>query len=216
MKTFALGCLIVVAGLAVVGGTLGYFFIWKPASSYVAGLRQLGELADIDRQVTNKASFTPPANGELTEQLVSSFVSVQEAMQARLGPTFTQLKTKYDEMERVIKSEKRNANALEGLTALKDLATIIVEAKHAQVEGLNQKGLSLNEYEWVRKQVYAAAGVALVELNVKGIAQTAKAGGDITRMVTTADEKVPARNKELVAPYAEKLKEWVTLGFFGL
>jgi hypothetical protein len=210
MKKFAIGCLIVVAVLVVVGGILGYFFVWKPASVYVASLRALGQLPAIEKQVTNTASFTAPANGELTEELVGRFVKVQEAMEKSLGPTFSQLKTKYDALEQVRKSENRQATAMEGLTALKDLSSIIVQGKHAQVEALNANHFSVAEYNWARSQVYAAATIPLAQLDVTNIAEAARTGGDIVKAPPAASE-IPARNKELVAPYAEKLKEWAAL-----
>jgi hypothetical protein len=213
MKKFAIGCLIVFAVLVVVGGILGYFFIWRP---FVVPFRALSQLPAIERQVTNTSSFTAPENGELTEELVGRFVKVQEAMEKNLGPTFAQLKTKYDAMDKTIKSENRQASAMEGVTALKDLSTIIVQGKRAQVEALNAAGFSLEEYAWVRGQVYAAAGIPLAQLNFTDMAKAAREGG--TDFVKPAPEvtDVPERNKELVAPYAAKLKEWAALGFFGL
>jgi hypothetical protein len=213
MKKLAIGCLIVFAAIVVVGGTLGYFFVWKPL---VVPFRQLAELPAIEKQITNTASFTPPDSGELTQEFVGRFVKVQEAMEKSLGPTFAQLKTKYDAMDKVIKSEDRQASAIEGLTALKDLSTIIVQGKRAQVEALNAAGFSLAEYAWVRGAVYAAAAIPLAQVNFTDIAKAAREGG--TDIVKPAPEitDVPERNKELVAPYAEKLKEWVALGFFGL
>ena len=215
MKKFAIGCLIVAAVVIVVGGILGYFFIWRPASSYIASFSQLGEIADLDKQVTNKASFTPPASGELNKELVDRFVKVQEGMEQALGPTFTQLKTKYDVLDKAMKSEKREATVLEGVNALKDLATVIVQAKRAQVQALNTTSFSLDEYRWVRGQAYAAAGLPLTQIDLEGIAAAAKEGGNVVRKAPEPGE-IPAVNKELVAPYAEKLKEWIALGFFGL
>lgn len=215
MKKFAIGCLIVAAVLVVVGGCLGYFFIWRPASGYIASVRQLSELPDIEKQVTNTASFAAPGSGQLTDASVGRFVKVQEAIETSLGPTFTQLKTKYDAMDKVMKSENRQATALEGLTALKDLTGIIVQGKRAQVEALNANGFSLEEYAWVRRQVYAAAGIPLAQLDFSDITKALRSGGDIVKPAPEVTE-VPARNKELVAPYAGKLKEWAALGFFGL
>jgi hypothetical protein len=215
MKKFAIGCLIVLAIVIVVGGILGYFFVWRPASGYIASLRELSQLPTIEKQVTNTASFTAPENGELTEELVGRFVKVQEAMEKSLGPTFSQLKTKYDAMEKVMQSENRRATTMEGLAALKDLSSIIVQGKRAQVEALNANHFSLAEYNWVRSQVYAAAAIPLAQFDLSNIAETAQQGGDFVKPPPAIGE-IPERNKELAAPYAEKLKEWAALGFFGL
>ncbi len=211
MKKFIIGCLIVVVVLivAVVGVV---YFVARP---YIASFRGLSELPAIEKQVTNTASFTAPATGELTEDLVGRFVKVQEAIQKSLGPTFDQLKTKYDAMEKARQAENRQATTMEGLTALKDLAGIIVQGKRAQVEALNANHFSLAEYNWVRGQVYAAAAIPLAQLDLSNIAAAAQQGADLVKAPPEIGE-IPARNKELVAPYAEKLKEWAALGFFGL
>jgi hypothetical protein len=211
MKKFIIGCLIVVVVLVVAVVGIVYFV----ARPYIASFRGLSQLPAIEKQVTNTTAFTAPANGELTEELVGRFVKVQEAMEQGLGPTFSQLKTKYDALEKARTSANRQATTMEGLAALKDLASIIVQGKRAQVEALNANHFSLAEYNWVRGQVYAAATIPLAQLDFSNIAAAAQQGGDLVKAPPEISE-IPARNKELVAPYAEKLKEWAALGFFGL
>jgi hypothetical protein len=223
MKKVALGCLGVFVVLVVIGGVAGYFFVYKPAAAYIASLKQFGEIATLDKNVTNKATFTPPDGNALTEEMVSRFVKVQEAMEARLGARSAELKAKYDQLDKLQKDQGRSPSLGEVLTALKDLSGIIVDGKRAQVDALNQAGFSLEEYAWVRSQVYAAAGLALNEINLRSldpqkIAEAAKAGGNQSAPMTKvgSDENVPEHNKELVKPYAEKLQQWIALGFFGL
>jgi hypothetical protein len=218
MKKWAIGCGGALLVVLVVGGIAGYVFVYRPARVYIASFRQLAEVPEIEKLIANKAPFQPPASGELTAEWMTRFVKVQELMQARLGPRFGELKIKYDQMERQQKAEGRQASVTEGLTAIKDLAGIFVEAKRAQVEALNQTAFSLTEYDWVRKQVYAAAGLPLADFNLREIAEAAKSGSgkvDFGRRAETSPE-VPERNKEIVKPYAEKLRDWAALGFFGL
>jgi len=218
MKKFAIGCLAVVVLALVVGGILGYIFVWRPASGYIASLRQLGEVSELDRQVVNRSPFTPPTSNELTPEMLTRFAAVQEAMQQSLGPRFAELKTKYDYLDRLQKTEHRNASLTEAMGALKDLAGVFVVAKRAQVAALNKAGFSLEEYSWVRSRVYNAAGLPMSEMDLTRIANAAKQGGGAFQsQKDTVDESIPDRNKELVKPFLERLqRDWVPLAFFGL
>jgi hypothetical protein len=180
-------------------------------------VKQLGEVPQIEEQIRNKRPFEGPANGELTAEMVSRFVKVQETMSASLGAKVNQLKEKYDQLEQARKAERREASMSEGLGALKDLAGVYVDAKRAQVDALNQAGFSLAEYDWVRKQVYAAAGLALAQINIAEIGRSAQAGRpNVSVTEASLDTEIPAHNQELVKPYAEKLKDWMPMAFFGL
>jgi hypothetical protein len=216
MKKLAIGCLTVLVLVLVVGGVLGYIFVWRPATAYIASFRQLGELADIDKQIANKSPFTAPSGNELTQAMVTRFVNVQEQMQQTLGARFAEMKTKYDELDRLQKAEHRDPSFTETMGALKDLTRIIVVAKRAQVEALNKAAFSLEEYTWVRGRVYNAAGIALSEMDLTRLANAGPQGGGQVPLRRTAEEEVPDRNKELVKPYAKKLQEWAPLAFFGL
>ncbi len=217
MKKWVIGCGLALLIVIIAGVGAGYRFVYRPARAYIAGFQQLGQIAELDKTVSNTSSFTAPDNGELTEAAVARFVKVQEAMQARLGSRSAELKAKYDLIERAQKSENRSASLGEVLGAIKDLAGVIVEGKRAQVEALNQAQFSLEEYHWVRQQIYAAAGLALSELDLQDFASSAKSGKpDVEFKKADADRQVPERNKDLVKPYAQKLQEWIGLAMFGL
>lgn len=217
MKKFAIGCGIVLLALCVVGGIAGYVAYTRFVKPMAASFSEFAKLPDLERQVKNTSSFTAPSSGELNEEVLGRFLKVQEAMQARLGTKMARLKERYEQVDRSLKSERRQASISEGLMALKDLGGIVVEAKQAQVDALNQAGFSVREYEWVRGQVYSAIGIAAAAFDVKDIqriAEQAGRGGQVA--VSEAIGDVPARNKALVQPYIEKLREWAPLAFFGL
>ncbi len=214
MKKFAIGCAVALVLVLVVGGVLGYVFIWRPARVYIASFQQLAQIPEIERQVVNKAPFTAPSGNELTEGMVTRFVAVQEQMQQSLGPTFAELKTKYDQLDRLQKVEHRQPTFPEAMGALKDLTTIFVAAKRAQVEALNKAGFSLEEYSWIRGRVYSAAGIPMSEMDLTQLAEAAKKGQ--MEMRTAENEPVPEQNRQLVQPYVKKLQEWAPLVFFGL
>jgi len=212
MKKFAIGCLIVVVLLAVCGGIAGYW-LYSKARSYVG---QFQALAESDKNVTNVAAFTAPANGELTEDMVRRFVAVQERMHTRLGARVEDMKAKQDAFLKRQQAEHRQASASEAVAVVADLMKLILEGKTAQVEALNQQHFSLEEYAWVKGQVYTAAGMDIVEISIPNLPELAKQGGGLTKTVGGEGAEVPARNKELVAPLLPKLKDWAPLAFFGL
>lgn len=213
MKKLAIGCLIVVGVIGValaVGGYLFYRNVVKPVASSFAQLQALPEL---DRRVTNTTSFTAPASGELTEEMVRRFTKVQEQLQGQLGTRLDELKVKYDQFEHGFKGEG-TAGVTQVMDSLKDLAGVLVEAKRAQVQALNDAGFSLAEYKWVRQQVYGAAGLVSSGFD---ISEMVKNGGSSRgRIQTEAPAEVPERNKALIAPLRQQLEKWVPLAYFGL
>ncbi|HEX5475171.1 MAG TPA: hypothetical protein VFX12_10955 [Vicinamibacterales bacterium] len=208
MKKIALGCGIVVliAGIGVVAG--GYY-LYSRARTYVG---QFTKVAELDKNIANTVPFTPPASGELTESMVQRFASVQEQMQTRLGPEVQKMKATQDEFERRQHEEHRDVSASEAFKAVSDLIKLVVDAKTAQVDALNAAKFSRDEYYWVRTQFYSAAGLRFTELNLHDMTN----GGQLTKTFQAAEDAVPARNKKLVAPYQDKVKDWLVLGFFGM
>ena len=68
----------------------------------------------------------------------------------------------------------------------------------------------------MRERVYAAAGVQLTQLKTRNLQEALSQGGEAMRPIASAIESVPPRNKEIVAPYLPKMKDWAVLAFFGL
>jgi hypothetical protein len=145
--------------------------------------------------------------------MMTGFAAVQEGMQQALGPRFAELKTKYDSLDRLQKQEHRDPTFAEAMGAVKDLVAVFVVAKRAQVEALNKAGFSLDEYRWVRSQVYGAAGLPVSQMDLARLAEAAKQG----RTNVLTGNAVPEQNRALVKPYLDRLqREWVSLAFFGL
>jgi len=217
MKKFAIGCAIVLVVLLVAGSIGGYFLYKKFVGPMAEFVTNMQKVADIEKDIKNTSSFTPPESGELTEEMVSRFVKAQSHIQITLGTRMDNLKATYDKLDKTRKSENRDASVSEGMGAMRDLASLFLEGKKAQVEAMNQTGFSLQEYEWVRTQVYAAVGVVAAGFDLKKVAEQAKAGN--VEGLQGADKEslpdVPEKNKELVAPHEKQLKEWAPLAFFG-
>lgn len=217
MKKLAIGCgvaLLVLIVLVAAGGYVVWNRYVQPMSGAITEFAQIGE---IEKQVKNTSSFTAPESGEITEEMLGRFITVQEAMEARLGSRMASLKAKYEELDKAMKGEHRRASFREAMGALKDLSSTVVEAKRVQVEALNNAGFSSSEYEWVRGQVYGAVGVVAGGFDLKKLKELGEGASDAARAsAQEALDSVPERNKQLVAPYEKKLREWAALAFFGL
>lgn len=160
MKKGLIGCLVVGLLLVVIGGGAAYWFVlrpmWNAGSAMVSNAKDMATVAQAEQSISNKSPYTAPADGRLTPAQVQSLVAVQTAMQAALGEDLNTLKAKYDAIEAENKAKGKDANLSQVMGAYSDFSGFILKAKQAQVAALNQQNMSLEEYNWVRGQAYAA------------------------------------------------------------
>jgi hypothetical protein len=218
VKKLLIAVLVILVLIAVSVVGVGYYAVNK-ARSFFQPLQQYSAL---NKNITKTTPFSAPANGELTADMVKRFATVQETMVAKLGPVVDEMKSRQDAFLKSQEDEHRHASATESFSVITDMMKFILQAKTAQVDALNQSHFSLEEYDWVRGRIYAAAGMSLGEMGLAQLEDALKASGamgdaakDLRREVTSS-EPVPDHNKKLVAPYLPKLKEWAVFGFFGL
>jgi hypothetical protein len=137
-------------------------------------------------------------------------------MVAKLGGRFRELAEMQDGMLRRQAAEHRKSTSGEDFTDVATGMGFVLQAQGAWVDALNQQRFSMDEYQWVRGRVYAAAGLTLTELSNRNVSDMTKEGGVATRPIAGSGDPVSQRNKELVAPYIPKLKNSAVLAFFGL
>lgn len=228
MKKLAFGCGILVLLAVVAGGFAAYWLynkgrqVYSQAEQYVSSFAELGKAADLDRQVTNQSAFTPPADNTLTAAQVERFLGLQQQMRGTLGARFDQIKARYERLQARQGTQDGAQSLNEGLAALKDLAGLVLDVRKIHVEALNKQNMSVDEYRWLRDQVYAAAGVPFTSFHLAAIVEAAKSGDTaklndaLTGKPETLAVDVPAANRALVEPHREQLKEWVALAWLGL
>ncbi len=237
MKKIAIGCGLAALLLAIGGAVAMYYFVYKPARSFVASMTEIGDIAELDAKVANTAPFTGPADGTLTEAQVRRFAAVQEQMHARLGSRTTELQAKYKALDQ----SGRSPGVAEAVGAWHDLLGIIAEAKKAQVDALNAQQFSLAEYGWVKTRVFEAAGVTITGIDFRELAAQVQ-GGNLGALQEMAEKMksaaegtspspseaprppladtpgvgIPDANRTLVAPYKEQLQTWMAYAAVGL
>src|SRR5262245_41966069 len=143
MKKVAIGCAIalVVVGAAVVG--VGYYGYLKVKST-VTQLAELSKARDLEKDVRVQTPFAIPESGELTAAQVDKFMTVMTRVRDRLGKDMAVFQRNYQSLAQKKEATIGDLPAL--MSAYKDLAADWMNAKRAQVDGLNEVGLSLQEY----------------------------------------------------------------------
>jgi hypothetical protein len=221
MKKLLIGCGVVLV-VALIAAAVATYFVVNKVKSTVAEFAVLGEIPEIERGVRNTTSFSPPPAGELTAAQVETLVTVQQQIRTLLGARFTEFERKYAELSR--RMDENRGTVLDApavIGAYRDMARLYVDAKKVQVTSLNEAGLSLDEYRWIRQQAYAALGVPILDADVGRIIESATSGdGAADSPPPTLGGAIgpqgPESNKALVEPHRKVLEDNAALGFFGL
>lgn len=220
MKKLLVGCLVIlVLGAVVV--TVGSYFLYRAASPLIQDARDyvqgMSELSELDRQIEKRSSYDPPASGELTETQVQRFVRVQEHVRAQLGQRMNEIEARYEHLRSNNSNEQVPFTEL--LNGLREITGVYVDARRYQVEALNKEGFSQDEYAWVRNRMFQAAGMEIgSRIDIEKLQDAIRNGTGLegVRADRVPMPEVPARNRELVKPYVERMDEWLPLVFFGL
>jgi len=223
MKKLAIGCLIVLAIGGVAAAGVGYYIYGKAKSTYsqlkttATQFAELGKIPQIEDAVEIKTPFTIPTGGALTQSQVDRFVQVQTRVRARLGENFDVLQRKYKAL-----TDKKEATVMDLpqlIAAYRDLAASWLDAKRAQVQALNEAGLSLSEYRWIRSEAYKSLNMPLVDIDFGKIAEQIRNNQQPNDeiMLGGAFSGTPSpANAKLVERYRKQLEDNMPMATFGL
>lgn len=205
MPKILLGCLVVLALVVIGGGTAGYFMLVKPAYQFAADVGGFAtEFAELNEQIEREPAYQPPPDGMVGADQFQRFLAAQRDIRDNMAGRLTELQDKWEQMERDIDREGRDANIVELVTAYRDLGGLIIDAKRNQVDALNRHGFSLQEYLYVRNQTFHALGqeVAVASFGDQGASQRLR--------------EVPESVVEMIRPHREELMEGYALAWFGM
>ncbi|HKL54206.1 MAG TPA: hypothetical protein VJ902_09610 [Wenzhouxiangellaceae bacterium] len=210
MKNFAIGCAAVLVILTVGGVGVVWFKFGDDISAGIDAVQGVAKLApqfeELNDSIENRASYAPPADGELSEDAFQRFLAAQRQMRTELEGRLEELQSKYEALEQEIDERGGQAGISDMMGAYGDLADLLVDAKRAQVEAINDHDFSLQEYNWVRDQVYRAIGESVA---VAAIAANPTAS-------TAFQASVPEATREMVEPHREELMKAHVLAWWGL
>jgi hypothetical protein len=215
MKKVVIGCA-VIAGLMMLVLGIGSYYLYSSAKKYVMGYAELAEIPALNEQIRNRAPYRPPADGRLTSVQVEQYVRIQQSIRNDLGARFREMESKYDQLSRRLDERDRDPGIREILEAWSDMVTLIVDAKKAQVGALNEAGLSLNEYHWIRQQTLMALGYGAFGWNLEALAEDPTRVLEGAAPVAPSDMETLQHNRALLQEYEETIEEWLALSFFGL
>lgn len=217
MKKVAIGCLgvLVLCGIVAAGAA---YYVYRQAKGAIATFAELGQIPDIERGLRVRGDFTPPVSGELTEKQLEQLLQVQTKVRERIGARFAEFQTRYKALS---EKEKANVTDLPALIgAYRDIAAGWLDAKRGQVDALNEVGLSLEEYRWVREQVYQAVGIPFVDFDLGAIAEDIRKGASTPaergQLRGSMGPAGPEFNQKLVERFKKQLEDNVALASFGL
>lgn len=202
------GVLLLALGVA---GTIFYVRVYRPIGSplmAMAGGKTLEE-----RRLQNRAEFLPPASGQLTAEQTTRFVGVEDEVLRQLASRIAVLTRGQRDLE-----QAREANALSTRTALRvfgDIKAVYLNAKVAQIDAMNRANFSKAEFEWVRRQLYSAAGLRWSQVDVSEVLAGVPDATVVVRQFEPAGGGTE-QNQHLALPIASSLQTWSALGFFGL
>lgn len=209
---------IVLLGMVVLAAT-GYYAYraaqpaLESAREYVAGFGR--QLDDLEKKVVNQQPFAAPASGELTNDQIERFARVQHSVRGALGQRIGDLEAKYRHLK--VNADGPNLPSVSDLrTAVSDVSGVLVDARRAQVDALNQEKFSSAEYEWVRRQFYQAAGVNSINRGLRDLQKMINSASERVIISERSVDKTPAVNRELVKPHQRYVDDWLPLLFFGL
>jgi len=221
MKKLAIGCLVVfvVVGVAAVGVV---YYGYMKVRSTVTQFAELGQVHDLERSLSVQTPFVIPTSGELTPEQVDKFMKVTSRVHDRLGKDIELFQRNYKAL--AAKKDATIADAPALMSAYRDMAAGWLDAKRAQVEALNEVGLSLQEYRWIRSAAYGALDIPFIDVDfahiadqVKNAASQAGSQPDAAVLVGGAFAgKGPASNAKLLEKYRKQLEAYLPLAAFGL
>ena len=198
------GCLSSVLLTLLVVGALGYFVVYRPIQSFLAGF---GTPTQTQTQTTNGQTVPATPQAALSTGDVQRFVRVRRSVRAAMGSSFTGVERVFTDIQ-----NGQAPNVMTVLGVLRDAGGSVGQARTAQQAALEKEDMNASRYVYVRAEVNKALG--LPDVNFQQAAQAISQGKlpDLNTTVRPPD----ARNTALVAPFRSELTVTAPLGLLGL
>ncbi len=206
-----LGVLVLVV---VVVATYGYQRFYAPL---VRPLMYVTASGRLEQGLRNASPFQAPESGAITPEQWARYCDVETAVEAVAGQRAAVMARQRDALTADAARQTGSVTFLAAIAAFREIGPDYLKAKQAQVEAMNTAGFSKEEYRWVRRQVFLAAGLSHADLDLDGMRTAAQDKRDKVDVKTTApDAAAEAANGALVAGRRAQLDTWLALAFFDL
>ena len=212
VKKVLAGCLVVVL-VALVGAALAWWFILRPMwNAGVEGAKEWVSAIDLGDDIANQSPYDPPSDGRMTQAQVDAFIRVQKRIAADLGPDLARLARQAGDAANDRTSGATEPSLADLGNAFGELSGTMSKLRAAQAAGVNEVGLSREEYAWIRRQSLAAMSQLVAMPSAGDMAGMAGLPG-LPGFAAPEDEaalEAARHNAALLRPHLPLLRE--TLG----
>ena len=157
-KKILTGCLVVVLVMALGLGLAWWFVLrpmWNAGGEMVSGAKDWASTLDLGQDITNDSPFVAPADGRLTPAQVEALVAVQSVVVREMGADLNALSERARAAQDA-RGRDQPPSLQDMATAAREISSLLGRLRAAQAAGVNEAGLSRQEYAFVRKQALAA------------------------------------------------------------
>ena len=175
MKKIAIGCGVGSSLLFVVAGGVGVYWVYSKAKDYVGSFKQLAEVTELDRQVSNTARVHTSGERGADRRPGRAVRQGERTGAGHARPALPAIEGALRRDGRPDEGRRPRRQSRRGLAALKDLGPMVKDVRTAQVAALNAQGMSVAEYRWVRDETFAAAGIPIAGFNLNAFVEAARA-----------------------------------------
>jgi hypothetical protein len=200
--------------VTVVARTFAYYRTYKPALRPLTFVSAAGRL---EESLQNTDVFEPPDSGELTAQQWDRYGEVESAVQRVVGAAMQTLTARRTALLAGADAQTGSVSLQAALSAVGEIGPLYFKAKSEQVAAMNRADLPRDEYRWIRRQVFASAGIVLAELDLEGMKSAARDRATTVEVtMTTAATTGQNANLRVISKRRASLEAWLVLAFFDL
>jgi len=162
---------------------------------------------DLGKDITNDTPFAPPADGRLTPAQVDALVQVQAVVVRDMGADLSALAERARTLQ-AARTSSQPPSLPELAAAAREISGLVSRLRTAQAAGVNEAGLSRQEYAFVRKQALLALPLLVDVPAPAGLPSLP--GLPLGEAMTPAALATAQYNAELLRPHLPLLQQ--TLG----
>lgn len=203
------GCLIAFLVISVIIAGLVWWFVIRPVKKIFDNISGLSQLEALDKNIKNTGPYTPPRDGKLEGAQLERFLKVQGAMKNAVGDQVHALESQAKALD-----QNNTVDFAQFFDSLGEVFKVIVTAKEAQVQSLNDLNMNKLEYEWVRNETYRAVFSQATNQTTKAFEGFPSMDGKPVNLPAISDEVLKA-NILLVSPQQDALLKNAPLHVFG-
>lgn len=155
-KKLLTGCLLVLV-LLVAGLVAAWWFVLRPMwHAGVDGAKEWISAVDLGDDISNQSPFVAPADGRMSQAQVDAFVGVQRVVAREMGPDLARLAQRTEAAAQARAQGAADISLGDIGSAYQEMSGLLSHLRAAQAAGVNETGLSRQEYAWIRRQSLAA------------------------------------------------------------